>query len=111
MASTKLRGGKLVHRFRDEKRKIWHVYEADRHTHPHLFDGAGNAGCTWLTHRKIYLDSNLGSFERFETLIHELVHATMRELNMNEFIEEAFVENMSYKLARYLDQCLVGKVH
>src|SRR5690349_3146560 len=99
-------GGKLVHRFKDEKNRSWGVYEASRRKRPDLFDGPGAVGCTWFRERKIYLDSEQGEYEKFETLIHELLHTTLHDLGINELIEEEIVEQTSAKLTRYLDQIL-----
>lgn len=101
-----LRGAKLIHKFNDEAGKQWRVYEASRRSYPKMFDGPGAVGCTWFKERVIVVDADQGEYEHFETLIHELMHVSWRELGLNELIEEEMVEQTSAKLTRYLDQIL-----
>ena len=111
ISKRSLAGGKLVYRFKDETGKLWRVYEASRRTHPRLFDGPGAVGCTWYKERKIFLDAEQGDFEKWISLLHELMHTSLREMGMHEALEEEFVETTSCKLARYLGQCLDGEVY
>lgn len=110
MASTKRprapSGRKLLHTFRDQDDHTWRVYGADRHTHPHYFDGEENFGLTNRPKREIYIDLGQGDYDKWETTIHELLHVAFTSMGMHAFVEETIVAQLGARMAHYLSQIL-----
>jgi len=87
----------------------WRIFHAPARKFPGIFKD----GKRWVVGKvyfggkrkgKIYIDSEQPEHDKLDTTIHELVHVAMRDLGLDQMIEEEFVEKLSSRLAFYLDQ-------
>jgi len=108
-ATGNARKPKLIATFKDSEGLPWRVYHANRKEHKHIFthDGKPAYGRCFFATRRIYIDNTDTADATFEITLHELAHVALRELGLDDMIEEAFVERFSSKLADYLSQLKV----
>jgi hypothetical protein len=85
--------------------QTWRVYHVRRKDRPDLFDGRRLDGITWFGRRKIFIDASRPAALIFETTVHEFMHVVLRDLGFDHnVLEEAFVQNVSERLAAMLEQ-------
>lgn len=97
---------KLVSTFLDGDKKQWKIFHAKRTDHRRLFTHKGEFawGRTFFDTRRIYVDSSGTDDETFEITVHELGHVVVKDLGLDDMIEEAFIERFCNELADKLCQ-------
>lgn len=101
---------KLVAGFKNVDDRPWKIYHAARGHNPSIFreaDGTLSWGKIYFGGRregKIYVDDSLRPDQIFETTLHEMMHLALRDLGMDQAIEEEFVERLAARVAYYLSQ-------
>ena len=91
----------LWFRVKDKAGRQWSIYLSCREISPEL---TVNAGITWREERTILVNVEPDSFEQDDTVLHELMHASLEDADLPAETEEYAVASSTPQLLHMLQK-------